>query len=188
MTLRILSFVAALASLAVTASAQLQDSIFLSATNAVLEFQSGTYHLWDHVRVESPGVLNLTCDDLQAALPQESAAANGATPAATGKLQSLVATGNVAIEFFQPGANGVTNVVRAFGNKAEYGSSDEVLVLTGNPRIETGTGVMIGTDALIYDLKTRSMKNRGPYRIELKSDVLKNSVLFNRGTNSPKSR
>ena len=47
---------------------------------------------------------------------------------------------------------------------------------------------MIGTDALVYDLKSRTMRNRGPYRIELKADILKGSTLFNRGTNAPKAR
>jgi formyltetrahydrofolate-dependent phosphoribosylglycinamide formyltransferase len=106
----------------------------------------------------------------------------------SGRLQSLVATGHVQIQFFQAGAGGTTNVVYASGDKAEYGAADEVLILTGNPRIETGSGTMVGTEALIYDLKSRSMRNRGPYRIELRSDVLRNSVLFNRGTNAPKSR
>lgn len=171
------------------ARAQLQDRIQLTATNAVLEFQEGVYHLWDHVRVESSGVLTLTCDDLRAVLPQDRSAdpAAAATPG-SGRLQSLVATGTVRIEFFQVGAGGTTNVVHASGDKAEYGAKDEVLILTGNPRIETGSGTMVGTDALIYDLKSRSMRNRGPYRIELKSDVLRNSVLFNRGTNAPKAK
>jgi lipopolysaccharide export system protein LptA len=171
--------------------AQLQDRIQLTATNAVLEFQEGVYHLWDHVRVESSGVLTLTCDDLRAVLPQDKAAAAATVaPGAggSGRLQSLVATGHVQIQFFQAGAGGTTNVVYASGDKAEYGAADEVLILTGNPRIETGSGTMVGTEALIYDLKSRSMRNRGPYRIELRSDVLRNSVLFNRGTNAPKSR
>ena len=47
--------------------AQQQDKILLSATNCVLELEKGVYHLWDHVRVESPGVLQITCDDLRAA-------------------------------------------------------------------------------------------------------------------------
>jgi len=47
---------------------------------------------------------------------------------------------------------------------------------------------MIGTEALIYDLKSRTMRNRGSYRIELRSDILKGSTLFSRGTNAPKSR
>ncbi len=170
--------------------AQLQDRIQLTATNAVLEFQEGVYHLWDHVRVESSGVLTLTCDDLRAVLPQDKVA--GATVATgaggSGRLQSLVATGHVQIQFFQAGAGGTTNVVYASGDKAEDGAADEVLILTGNPRIETGSGTMVGTEALIYDLKSRSMRNRGPYRIELRSDVLRNSVLFNRGTNAPKPR
>jgi lipopolysaccharide export system protein LptA len=174
---------------AVTATAQLQDRIQLTATNAVLEFQDGVYHLWDHVRVESPGVLNLTCDDLRAVLPQDKTPGVTTTPGtAAGRLQSLVATGHVEIEFFQIGAGGTTNVVQASGDKAEYGATEEVLILTGNPRIVTSSGTMTGTDALLYDMKTRSMRNRGPYRIELRSDVLRNSVLFNRGTNAPKSR
>jgi len=173
---------------AVSASAQIQDRIQLTATNAVLEFQDGVYHLWDHVRVESPGVLNLTCDDLRAVLPQDKAPSGAAAATGSGRLQSLIAAGNVQIEFFQIGAGGTTNVVHASGAKAEYAAADEVLILTGNPRIETSSGTMSGSDALLYDLKTRSMRNRGPYRIELRSDVLKNSVLFNRGTNAPKAR
>jgi len=165
-----------------------QDRILLSATNCVLELEKGVYHLWDHVRVESPGVLQITCDDLRAALPQDKAA-GGAGPVPTGgKLQSLVASGSVVIELYQAGANGSTNVVRAFGRQAEYGSREEVLILTGEPRIETASGTMIGTDALVYDLKSRTMRNRGPYRIELKADILKGSTLFNRGTNAPKAR
>jgi len=165
-----------------------QDTILLSATNCVLELEKGVYHLWDHVRVESPGVLRITCDDLRAALPQDKAAA-GAGPVPTGgKLQSLVASGRVMIELYQAGAGGSTNVVRAFGRQAEYGSREEVLILTGEPRIETASGTMIGTDALVYDLKSRTMRNRGPYRIELKADILKGSSLFNRATNAPKPR
>lgn len=173
--------------LAMPARAQ-QDRILLSATNCVLELEKGVYHLWDHVRVESPGVLQITCDDLRAALPQDKAG-GGAGPVPTGgKLQSLVATGSVVIELYQAGANGSTNVVRAYGRQAEYGSQEEVLILTGAPRIETASGTMIGTDALVYDLKSRTMRNRGPYRIELKADILKGSTLFNRGTNAPKAR
>lgn len=165
-----------------------QDTILLSATNCVLELEKGVYHLWDHVRVESPGVLRITCDDLRAALPQDKAAA-GAGPVPTrGKLQSLVASGRVMIELYQAGAGGSTNVVRAFGRQAEYGSREEELILTGEPRIETASGTMIGTDALVYDLKSRTMRNRGPYRIELKADILKGSSLFNRATNAPKPR
>lgn len=171
-----------------SAQAQQQDKILLSATNCVLELEKGVYHLWDHVRVESPGVLRITCDDLRAALPQDKAqGASGPLPTG-GKLQSLVASGGVVIELFQPGANGSTNVVRAFGKQAEYGSQEEILILTGDPRIETASGTMIGTEALVYDLKSRTMRNRGSYRIELKADILKGSTLFNRGTNAPKPR
>ena len=171
-----------------SAQAQQQDKILLSATNCVLELEKGVYHLWDHVRVESPGVLLITCDDLRASLPQDKAS-GAASPLPTGgKLQSLIASGGVAIELYQPGANGSTNVVRAFGKQAEYGSREEILILTGEPRIETASGSMIGTEALIYDLKSRTMRNRGSYRIELRSDILKGSTLFNRGTNAPKSR
>ena len=165
-----------------------QDRILLSATNCVLELEKGVYHLWDHVRVESPGVLQITCDDLRAALPQDKAAGGPGPVPTGGKLQSLVASGSVVIELYQAGANGSTNVVRAFGRQAEYGSREEVLILTGEPRIETASGTMIGTDALVYDLKSRTMRNRGPYRIELKADILKGSTLFNRGTNAPKAR
>ena len=138
-----------------------QDRILLSATNCVLELEKGVYHLWDHVRVESPGVLQITCDDLRAALPQDKAAGGPGPVPTGGKLQSLVASGNVVIELYQAGANGSTNVVRAFGRQAEYGSREEVLILTGEPRIETASGTMIGTDALVYDLKSRTMRNRG---------------------------
>ena len=165
-----------------------QDRILLSATNCVLELEKGVYHLWDHVRVESPAVLQITCDDLRAALPQDKAAGGPGPVPTGGKLQSLVASGSVVIELYQAGANGSTNVVRAFGRQAEYGSREEVLILTGEPRIETASGTMIGTDALVYDLKSRTMRNRGPYRIELKADILKGSTLFNRGTNAPKAR
>ena len=75
-----------------------------------------------------------------------------------------------------------------FRPAAEYGSQQEILILTGDPRIETASGVMIGTEALIYDLKSRTMRNRGSYRIELKADILKGSTLFNRSTNSSKTR
>jgi lipopolysaccharide export system protein LptA len=170
------------------AQAPQQDKILLSATNCVLELEKGVYHLWDHVRVESPGTLLITCEDLRAALPQDKAQASAGPLTTGGKLQSLVASGNVVIELFQPGANGSTNVVRAFGKQAEYGSQEEILILTGEPRIETPSGTMIGTEALIYDLKSRTMRNRGSYRIELKADILKGSTLFNRGTNTPKSR
>jgi lipopolysaccharide export system protein LptA len=184
-------FLASVLALSLTsgsAQAQQQDKILLSATNCVLELEKGVYHLWDHVRVESPGVLLITCDDLRASLPQDKAS-GAASPLPTGgKLQSLIASGGVAIELYQPGANGSTNVVRAFGKQAEYGSQEEILILTGEPRIETASGSMIGTDALIYDLKSRTMRNRGSYRIELRSDILKGSTLFSRGTNAPKSR
>jgi len=92
------------------------------------------------------------------------------------------------IELLQPGAGSTTNVVRAFGRQAEYGSQEEILILTGEPRIETASGTMIGTEALIYDLKSRTMRNRGSYRIELRADILKGSTLFDRGTNAPKPR
>ena len=171
-----------------SAQAQQQDKILLSATNCVLELEKGVYHLWDHVRVESPGVLLITCDDLRASLPQDKASGASSPLPTGGKLQSLIASGGVAIELYQPGANGSTNVVRAFGKQAEYGSQEEILILTGEPRIETASGSMIGTEALIYDLKSRTMRNRGSYRIELRSDILKGSTLFSRGTNAPKSR
>lgn len=184
-------FLASVLALSLTsgsAQAQQQDKILLSATNCVLELEKGVYHLWDHVRVESPGVLLITCDDLRASLPQDKAS-GAASPLPTGgKLQSLIASGGVAIELYQPGANGSTNVVRAFGKQAEYGSREEILILTGEPRIETASGSMIGTEALIYDLKSRTMRNRGSYRIELRSDILKGSTLFSRGTNASKSR
>ena len=184
----LLASVLALSPASGSAQAQQQDKILLSATNCVLELEKGVYHLWDHVRVESPGVLLITCDDLRAALPQDKAS-GAASPLPTGgKLQSLIASGGVAIELYQPGANGSTNVVRAFGKQAEYGSREEILILTGDPRIETASGSMICTDALIYDLKSRTMRNRGSYRIELRSDILKGSTLFSRGTNAPKSR
>ena len=184
----LLASVLALSPASGSAQAQQQDKILLSATNCVLELEKGVYHLWDHVRAESPGVLLITCDDLRASLPQDKAS-GAASPLPTGgKLQSLIASGGVAIELYQPGANGSTNVVRAFGKQAEYGSREEILILTGEPRIETASGSMIGTEALIYDLKSRTMRNRGSYRIELRSDILKGSTLFSRGTNASKSR
>ncbi|MCE2826129.1 MAG: hypothetical protein LW626_03465, partial [Verrucomicrobium sp.] len=80
-----------------------QDRILLSATNCVLELEKGVYHLWDHVRVESPGVLQITCDDLRAALPQDKAAGGPGPVPTGGNLQSLVASGNVVIELYQAG-------------------------------------------------------------------------------------
>ena len=120
-------------------------------------------------------------------MPQDKSVTTTSNGAPAGRLQSLIATGNVQIELYQKGTGGLTNIVRAFGNQAEYGATNEVLILTGNPRIETPSGTMIGTEALIYDLKTRSMRNRGPYRIELRSDILKKSILFNQSVSpSPK--
>ena len=176
-----------------SAQALQQDKILLSATNCVLELEKGVYHLWDHVRVEAPGILLITCDDLRAAIPQKKTSGTQNPIPTDGKLQSLIASGNVAIDLIQVGGNGTTNVVHAYGKQAEYGSQEEILILTGDPRIETPSGTMIGTEALIYDLKSRTMRNRGSYRIELKADILKGSDLFNRtkaprGTNAPKSR
>ena len=90
-----------------------------------------------------------------AALPQGKAGgASGPLPTG-GKLQSLVASGSVVIELFQPGANGSTNVVRAFGKQRN------VTAHTG--AYDGAYRMMASADIVAFDLTQEKESLRNDY-------------------------
>jgi hypothetical protein len=158
------------------------DNIDLQATNGVLELGTGRYHLWRGVRVESPGVLLLTCEDLRAAMPPASTNAPAASTNSPQRLETLVATTNVVIEITQVSAAGVTNLIRAFGDQAVYTGTNELVTVTGNARVESAFGPMTA-DSFVFDLRTRRLTANGSYRGQLRANLLRG--LTGTRTNSP---
>lgn len=140
-----------------------------------MDLRLGAYHYVGNVRVQVPGFLNLSCGDL---LAQPRKDTNG--------LESLIATTNVVIEIVRPGrkAGDAPLVIKAYGEKAVYTATNELVTLTGGqPRVVAPQGVMRGNE-IIYDLKTGRARAIGHQVTELNPELLKNSGLFRRPTNS----
>jgi hypothetical protein len=89
---------------------------------AEMDLKAGVYHYSGNVRVDVPGLLKLTCGDLLAQ-PQKD----------TNRLDSLIATTNVVIEIQRQGRNpgDAPIVMRAYGDRAVYTATNEVVTLTG---------------------------------------------------------
>lgn len=143
---------------------------------AEMDLKAGAYHYVGNVRVDVPGLLKLTCGDLLA-LPQKE----------TNRLESLIATTNVVIEISRPGRR-LTDpfiVIRAYGDRAVYTATNEVVTLSGgDTRVVAPQGTMRGTN-IIYDVATGRVRATGHQITELNPELFRNSGLFKRSTNAP---
>jgi len=141
-----------------------------------IDYGVGAYHYMGDVRLDVPGLLKLSCEDLLA------------TQAAGGeRIDTLVATTNVVIEVVRPGRKpgDAPMVIRAFGDRAVYTATNETVTLTGgSPRVEAPQGITWG-DTVIYELGRDRVRALGNHRTELNPDLFKSSGLFRRGTNAP---
>ncbi len=142
---------------------------------AEMDLKGGAYHYVGNVRVNVPGLLKLTCGDLLAQPQKEN-----------NRLESLVATTNVVIEIVRLGRPGAAPVViRAYGDKAVYTATNEVVTLSGgDTRVVAPQGTMRGTE-VIYDVATGRVRATGHQVTELNPEMFRTSGLFRRTTNAP---
>jgi lipopolysaccharide transport protein LptA len=143
---------------------------------AEMDLKAGVYHYSGNVRVDVPGLLKLTCGDLLAQ-PQKD----------TNRLDSLIATTNVVIEIQRQGRNpgDAPIVMRAYGDRAVYTATNEVVTLTGaDTRIVDPSGTIRGHE-IVYDVVNNRVRIPRHKVTELSAELFKNSGLFRRPTNAP---
>ena len=143
---------------------------------AEMDLKAGAYHYVGNVRVNVPGMLKLTCGDLLAQPQKE-----------TNRLDSLIATTNVVIEIVRPGRlpSDAPVVIRAYGERAVYTATNEVVTLSGgDTRVVAPQGTMRG-NIVIYDVATGRVRSEGHQKTELNPELFRNLGLFRRNTNAP---
>jgi lipopolysaccharide transport protein LptA len=114
-----------------------------------------------NVRVNDPQ-LKLTCDHLTVALPQS-----------RGRLESIVALGNVVVDAEDRGNQiHATCEKLVFANEVVNGSTNEVIRLTGNPIIQRQGDNRIQGEEIVLNLTTGVMDLVGAGKTELQLDTL----------------
>lgn len=162
-----------------TGWAQNSEEGSIDADNFVFEQRAGVLHYWDNVVLKYPGVLDLTCTDLEVRLTGEG-----------GKLDRIIATTNVVIHIVQgagPDKPGVTNI--AYAHQAIFDGVSNVVRLgmspTGvQPRVEGPEGTSIA-DQIVYDRTNDRFNFSGHVKMRFKPGKLPQGGLFSPRTNAP---
>lgn len=122
---------------------------------SVYDQKSNVLHYWGNVRLNSPGTLNLTCEDFLVQL-----GAGGS------RLNQITATTNVVLHLIQPGAHGrpaVTNV--AYAHRAIFDGISNTVTLAMSPdgvrpRFESGD-LVSEAEEITYNRVTERLKLKG---------------------------
>lgn len=174
---RLWSAVALMASLVTGMQAQ-EARAPITSDWAEMDLKLGVYHYSGNVTVDVPGMLKLTCGDLLAQPQKE-----------TNRLDTLIATTNVVIEIRREGRNPGDPAVtlRAYGDRAVYTATNEVVTLTGSDvRVVDPSGTIRGQE-IVYDVLRNRVQVPRHKLTELNAEMFKNSGLFRRSTNAPAS-
>jgi lipopolysaccharide transport protein LptA len=135
----------------------------ITADGWEFDLRDGVFHYWGNVHVDAPGLMELTCEDLVAVMPEEG-----------GRMDQLVATTNVVILVIRPpnrpGDEPVQ--IRATGQRAVYTATNQVVTLTGEPRLESMHGVATG-ERILYNMDTGKVRVLGNVRSRLNPDALR---------------
>jgi lipopolysaccharide transport protein LptA len=174
MRLRLHQFRALLALAFLSAPLRAQDAgIPIRARWAEYDYRNGTYRYAGNVVVDVPGVLRLTCEDLEV-----TASPTNSRP------DRLVATTNVVLSVARPGRDGGAPVeIRAYGGQAVYTAADELVTLTLEPRVEAPQGTTRG-EVIWYHLATGRVRATNQVT-ELSPLLFRGSGLFGKRTNGP---
>ena len=148
----------------------------LDAAHGVIEQKSGNWHFWEQVHLVYPGVLDLTCEDMQVAQ----------APDAAGKPRPdrIIATTNVVMAIvLPPTTNSVTGVVKPGGLahatafQAVFSGTDNTVTLTGSketgqPKVENPDGTL-RADVLTFDRAKGRFTGSGGFHMTFKAEMLK---------------
>lgn len=149
------------------AQAATDDLVTSEITSAasVYDQQANRLHYWGGVHLNSPGTLDLRCEDFRIQL-------------GTGnKLDQIVATTNVVLLLVQPGQAGraaVTNV--AYAHQAIFDGTSNLVTLAkspagAQPRFE-GPDLVAEADVIIYNRGSERFELRGNHRTRFKPGKL----------------
>lgn len=171
-----------LLTLATAALAQTTDEGVIDAEHFVFEQRAGVLHYWDNVVLNYPGVLQLTCTDLEIRLTGEG-----------GKLDRITATTNVVMQIVQgaaPGKPGVTNF--AYAHQAIFDGVSNIVRLGTSPqgvrpRVEGPEGTSTA-DVIVYDRANDRFNFSGHVQMKFKPGKLPQGGLFSPRTNAPATR
>ncbi len=160
----------------------------LDAAHGVIEQKNGNWHFWGDVHLVYPGVLDLTCDDMQVAQ----------APDANGKPRPdrIIATTNVVMGIvLPPTTNSVTQVVKPGGIahatafQAVFNGTENTVVLTGStetgqPKVENPEGTL-RADVLTFDRAKGRFTGNGGFHMTFTAQMLKG---LTSKTNAPSAK
>lgn len=154
----------------VTPDEQPVSEIF--SEESVYDQKANTLHYWGNVRLNSPGTLNLQCEDF---LIQLGAGGN--------KLNQITATTNVVLHLVQPGASGrpsITNV--AYAHQAIFDGVSNTVTLAMSPsgvrpRFESGD-LVSEAEEIHYNRSTERLKLKGKQLTRFKPGKLPKGGFF----------
>ncbi len=148
----------------------------LDAAHGIIEQKNGNWHFWGDVHLVYPGVLDLTCDDMQVAQ----------APDANGKPRPdrIIATTNVVMAIVMPPTtNSVTLAVKPGGLahatafQAVFSGTDNTVTLTGSvatglPKVVTSEGTFSGPLLTFDRARGRFVATNG-FHMTFKAEMLK---------------
>lgn len=151
----------------------------ITADDSVYDQKAATLHYWGNVHLDSPGTLDLRCEDFLIQM--------GST---NSRPDQITATTNVVLRLTQPGPAGkpgVTNVAYAF--QAVFHSASNTVTLVKSPagvqpRFEYA-GVVSEADVIRYNRATDRVEFSGNYRARFKPGQLPSGSFFAPKTNAP---
>lgn len=115
------------------------------------DLKTGRLHWSDHVVVDDPGSLHLTCEDLVA----ERSPTNR-------RIDSIVATSNVVITLFE---GGVTSEARC--GRAVYSAASDTFEFTQDNPVVSRLDSTSWADTIIFDRSTGKVHGRGNPRMKI---------------------
>ena len=160
----------------------------LDAAHGVIENKNGRWHFWETVHLVYPGVLDLTCEDMQVA---QAADADGKS-----RLNQITATTNVVMAIvLPPSTNKITQVVKPGGLahakafQAVFNGTDNTVTLigsesTGLPTVVTSDGTISGPK-LVFDRAEGRFSGTNGFHMTFKAEMLKS---LNSKTNAPATK
>lgn len=160
----------------------------LDAAHGIIEQKSGNWHFWEKVHLVYPGVLDLTCEDMQ--VTQTTDGGGKSRP------DRIRATTNVLIAIVLPAStNAITGVIKPGGlahasaPEAVFNGTDNTVTLigteaTGLPTVVTSDGTFVGPK-LTFDRGSGRFSGTNGFHMTFKAEMLKSLTAK---TNAPAAR
>ena len=114
-----------------------------TADHSEHDFTTGLHHLMGNVDINVPGLMRLQCDDFRGLVPASSTEATNAVMTAAGQVRLHLTS--------KPKGTNAPVQLLAMADQAVYTGTNEMFVLTGNPKVVSAFGTLTGS-IIRYDV------------------------------------